>query len=72
MLALHWLARGYGYEVSATDVWAAYSHAMRAAERIGRGHAVRGRIRRLVAGEAADAVGSQLVAEVLGREIGVV
>jgi hypothetical protein len=72
MAALHWLVRGYGYEVSVTDVWAAYSHAMRAADRIGCCGAVRERVRRLVAGEAAEAVGSRLVAEVLGREIGVV
>lgn len=72
MAALHWLARGYGYEVSATDVWAAYSHAMQAADRIGCCDAVRERVRQLVAGEAAEAVGSRLVAGVLGREVGIV
>ena len=25
LLALHWLVEGYGYEISSTDVWAAYS-----------------------------------------------
>ncbi|HVA93077.1 MAG TPA: hypothetical protein VNL71_24930, partial [Chloroflexota bacterium] len=32
LLALEGLAQGYGYDVTAADVWAAYQHTMRAAE----------------------------------------
>jgi hypothetical protein len=45
MLALHWLVQGYGYEVTATDVSAAYIQTSEAAERIGCGDAVRERVR---------------------------
>jgi hypothetical protein len=68
LLALHWLAQGYGYEVTAADVRAAYSHALEAAERIGCGDTARDRARQLVAAETA---GGRLVAGVLGREVGV-
>ena len=35
LLALHWLVKGYGYEVTGADVWAAYSITMKAAEKNG-------------------------------------
>ncbi len=72
LLALHRLVHGYGYEVTAGDVWAAYSHAMQAAERIGCGDAVRERVRRLVADEVAETAGDRFVAGILSREVGVV
>jgi len=61
--ALRWLGEGYGYEITPADVWEAYSHTMRAAERAGQSDEVRDRIRGLVAKE-------RFVAEVLGRELG--
>jgi len=72
MLALHWLVQGYGYEITTADVWAAYSHAMQAAERAGCGDVVRERVRLLVADEVAETVGGRFVAGILRREVGVV
>jgi hypothetical protein len=66
LLALHWLVQGYGYEITDADVWAAYSHTLKAAESSGAGDAVRQRIRQLVAGESK---GKGFVARVLGREL---
>ena len=51
LLALHWLVQGHGYEITGADVYAARSATMAAAERLGRGDEVRGRIRALVAAE---------------------
>ncbi len=63
LAALHWLANGYGYEVTGADVWAAYSNTMKAAERLDLREEVRERIRASI-----DYKG--FVAEVLGRELG--
>jgi hypothetical protein len=62
LAALRWLAKGYGYEVSGTDVWAAYLHTMKAAERVDRRDEVREHIRPLVAE-------NWFMTEVLGREL---
>ena len=61
--ALHWLAKGYGYEVTGADVWAAYSNTMTAAERLNRREEVRERI-------CASIDNKGFVAQVLGRELG--
>jgi hypothetical protein len=67
LLALYWLALGYGYEITSADVWAAYSVTMTVAERAGKAEEVRADVRRM----AASAQGSgNLVARVLGRELG--
>jgi tetratricopeptide (TPR) repeat protein len=63
LAALRWLSAGYGYEVSGVDVWAAYSHTINAAERIGRCDEVRERVRTLVTGHP-------FIVEVLGRDLG--
>jgi hypothetical protein len=63
LAALRWLDAGYGYEITAADVWMAYSHTMKAAEHLGRCDGVRERIRGLVARES-------FVFHVLGRELG--
>jgi tetratricopeptide (TPR) repeat protein len=60
--AIRWLAEGYGFEISGADVWAAYSHTLKAAEQIGRRDEVRERIRTLVANKG-------FVAQVLGKEL---
>jgi len=66
LLALRWLANGFGYEVTGADVWAAYSSTVAAAERTGRAPEVRARIRQIISDE--DAGG--FVTTVLGREFG--
>jgi len=64
LLALHWLAQGYGYEISGADVWAAYNSAIKAAEKNGGASEMRELIRKLVA----DRPGG-FVAQILGREL---
>ena len=63
LAALRWLGEGFGYEVSGVDVWAAYSHTINAAERVGRCDEVRERVRILVTGH-------RFLVEVLGRDLG--
>ena len=48
MAALYWLIRGHGYEITSSDVWAAWSNTMRAARNGGRDDEVRARIGALV------------------------
>jgi len=67
MAALRWLVEGYGYEITGLDVWAAYSHTMKAAENARCVTETRERIRSLVAGET---FGGRFVNEILGRELG--
>ena len=67
LAALHWLAEGYGYEITGADVWAAYTHTMKAAEQAGRAGEVRDRIRALVARET---YGERFVTRILGRTLG--
>lgn len=66
LLALHWLVEGYGYEITAADVVAAYRSTVKAAERDSTVAETRERIRELV---ARDAPGG-FVAKVLGPELG--
>ena len=65
LLALHWLVHGYGYEITGTDVWAAYSSTMKAAEKSGTVKETRVRVRELVAGEPSGG----FVAGILGRDL---
>lgn len=67
LLALHWLVQGYGYEITAADVWAAYHATMQAAERQRSAAETRERIRAMLAGET---FGERFVTKVLGRELG--
>jgi tetratricopeptide (TPR) repeat protein len=67
LAALHWLAEGHGYEITGADVWAAYTHTMKAAEQAGRAGDVRDRIRTLVARET---YGERFVTRILGRTLG--
>jgi hypothetical protein len=66
LLALHWLVQGYGYEITGADVWAAFTCTMKAAEKAGTVAEVRGRVQKLVAGEAPGG----FVWKILGRELG--
>jgi hypothetical protein len=67
MASLRWLVEGYGYEITGSDVWNAYSHTMKAAEHGGCVDETRRRIRDLVARET---FGERFVTKVLGRELG--
>ncbi len=66
LLALRWLVEGYGYEITAGDVRAAYAHTMKAAERNGTVAETRERIREIIAREPPGG----FVGSVLGRETG--
>ena len=66
LVALEWLALGYGYEVTGADVWAAYLPAKSVAERADATAALRARVREIAA-RYRD--GKNLVAEVLRREL---
>lgn len=37
LAALRWIIHGYGYEITGADVWAAYSHTIKAAANVGGG-----------------------------------
>ena len=67
LAALHWLAEGYGYEITGADVWAAYTNTMKAAEQAGRAGEARDRIRALVARET---YGERFVTRILGQTLG--
>jgi len=62
-----WLVRGYGYDITGMDVWAAYNHTMKAAKNAGCKTETFERVRKLVAGEVS---GDHFVTRVLGRELG--
>jgi len=67
LTSLHWLTRGYGYEITSADVWGAYAETLRAAEGIRAVEDTRERIRQLVVNDSS--VG-QIVTTVLGRILG--
>ncbi len=67
LAALRWLVQGYGYEVTALDVRAAWSHTLTAAATAGVDAAVRTRIRALFEDPAAR---SGFVARVIGKDVG--
>jgi hypothetical protein len=66
LLALYWLAQGYGYEITSPDVWAAYSSTMKVAERAGHAVEVKSAIKEMI---AAVRGGANFVGQVLGREL---
>lgn len=67
LAALRWLIHGHGYEIASADVWAAYSHTIKAAGNAGGAHDIRARIRALI--DSADAHGG-FVASIIGPELG--
>jgi hypothetical protein len=67
LAALRWLVQGYGYEITGADVWAAYSHTVKAAANVDGGHDIRHRILALI--DSAGARGG-FVASIIGRELG--
>jgi hypothetical protein len=66
MAALRWLCEGYGYEITAVDVSAAYRYTMEAAANAGSALETRDRIHKL-----AQTSHVRFVAEALNRELGV-
>ena len=65
LTALHWIAAGYGYEITGLDVLAAYSGAMEAAKNAAAVDQTRNRIRELLA--AGKSPSRDFMAQVLGR-----
>lgn len=66
LLALHWLARGYGYEVTSLDVRDAYRATLAAAEHNGTREQVKERVRALA---AEDGTPDRFVLKALEREL---
>lgn len=67
LVALYWMARGEGYELTGADVAAAGDHAAAAAAALGTGALVRERIAANVAG---DAPAAKWVRQCLGLDAG--
>ena len=59
--------QGYGYEITSADVWAAYTHTIKAAVNAHADDEIRSRIRALIDG--ANARGG-FVAKIIGRDVG--
>ena len=64
--SLHWLAEGWGYEITGSDVYSAYDYAMQAAEHLGIVDQVKADIEKIV---RADKSPGMLVKEILGRHL---
>jgi hypothetical protein len=62
LLALHWLVEGYGYDVTAADVRAAYTITMRAAATADVADETSEQIRRIVSRESPGAFVRQILA----------
>ena len=65
LLSLHWLAHGYGYDITSADVWDAYRATIAAAERRGAAAGVKEHVRALIAAQ----LSGSFVGAVLGREL---
>jgi hypothetical protein len=66
LLALRWLVEGFGYDVTGSDVWGAYSSVMKAAVNLGTEIETREELSGLVSTERPRG----FVAKILGRELG--
>jgi hypothetical protein len=67
LAALRWIVQGFGYEIRAVDVRAAYSYTLMAADNAGVRAALGPRIRALFDESAAR---SGFVASIIGKEVG--
>jgi hypothetical protein len=65
LAALRWFVQGFGYEITALDVWGAFHATLKAATALGRAEKTRAAVRDLVAAEQPGG----FVREVLGREL---
>jgi tetratricopeptide (TPR) repeat protein len=66
MAALHWLVKGYGYDITGLDVLNAYSHTTKAADNAGCAEETHQRIHDVV---AQNSLGARFVTRVLGRHL---
>lgn len=66
MASLWWLSRGWGYEITGTDVYSAYGYAMKAATKLGLAEQVRGDIKKIV---EQDTSPGMFVKDLLGRRL---
>jgi hypothetical protein len=66
LAALRWLVRGYGYEITSADAWAAYTNTIKAAANAPAADEIRSRIRALV--DSANARDG-FVAKIIGRDV---
>jgi len=66
MASLHWLAQGWGYEITGIDVHAAYDYAMKAAEKLGLEDQVK---RDIIKISDNDKSSGMFVKNVLGRHL---
>jgi hypothetical protein len=64
--SLHWLAEGWGYEITGSDVYSAYDYAMQAADHLGIVDQVKADIVKIV---SADKSPGMLVKDILGRHL---
>jgi hypothetical protein len=67
LVALDWIAQGHGYELTSADVWAAYSPAKEAADRLGRGPELRARVQSIIGSYTR---GEALIGHVLRGQLG--
>lgn len=68
MASLQWLAEGWGYEITASDVYSAYDYALKAAENLGITAQVKAEIAKIV---RVDKSPGMFVKDVLGHHLGV-
>ncbi len=66
LAALRWLVQGFGYEITALDVWSAYHATLKASATLGRADENKATLRNLVGDGRLDG----FVRQVLGRELG--
>jgi len=66
LAALRWLLLGFGYEITALDIWSAYHAALEAAKALGHAEETKAIVRNWVAAEPPEG----FIQQVLGRELG--
>src|SRR6266540_420775 len=66
LLALYWIAHGYGYEITGLDVWAAYDATIKASEKVGTVEETRVYVWQIM--NASNVSGENLVKTCLARE----
>jgi hypothetical protein len=64
--SLHWLVEGWGYEITGSDVYAAYDYALKAAENLGITDQVKADIAKIV---SADKSPGMLIKDILSRHL---
>jgi len=66
LVALDWIAQGYGYELTSADVWAAFLPAKEAADRLGSGAVLRASVRTIA---SRHSKGENVVARILSGQL---